>query len=292
MAARPLTIGILAILTTLAVGRATAAGPAFAAEPLDPATTGTSAQAAASYSVMAFNVLYRGANEEKNLQAIADTQPDILCLRELVPGFAGRFAQRLKDDYPHRRYRRYPPRPAWGVGIASKFPITEWRVFRERPYTIPAADALVTIGGTEVRVVCVHLIPPMARYSRGQPAWETIERNRDLRRRQAKYLSFRYRDERRPVLMLGDFNEDVDEPALDFLDEQGFKNSCAIEADRCQDTWPAVTVFPAAFRFDHILGRNLSFVSSRVVEQGGSDHYPVLAEFTLPPPNATVSSGQ
>ena len=252
-----------------------------------PSTATATATTSPSISAMAFNVLYRGADNAKNLDAVARESPDIVCLREIEPGFARAFLDRFEGDYPHRKYRPYRKRPAWGVAIASRYPISEWRVFRERPYIIPAADAVVTVGDAELVVSCVHLIPPMARYRRSEAAWDTIEKNRVLRRRQAKYLLWRYRDEQRPVIMLGDFNEDVDEPALGLLDTKGFKNSCVIEAERCQKTWPAFTIFPAAFRFDHILGRDVSFVSSRVVEAGGSDHYPVVARFTWPLLRAT-----
>ena len=246
-----------------------------------PAAYGADAQA--THSIMAFNVLFRGANQDANLKAIEDTSPDVICFREIETSFAGAFLDRFKEQYPHRRFRRHKPRPAWGVAIASKHPISDWRVFPERPYTIPAADAVVNIDGKELRVVCVHLIPPVARYRRGEAFWQTMERNDVLRRRQAKYLLYRYRDEARPVVMLGDFNEDTDGPALSLLDEKGFTNSCVIETETCEKTWPAfVRVLPAAFRFDHILGRNLNFVSSEVVRAGGSDHYPVAARFTLP----------
>ncbi len=235
-----------------------------------------------TYSAMAFNVLFRGANNDANVAVIAEHAPDILCVREIEGRFAGRFLKDLKADYPHRRYRPHKERPAWGVAIASRYPITQWRVFRERPYTIPAADAVVRVGTRELMVVCVHLIPPVARYRRSEAFWDTIERNKVLRRRQAKYLLYRYQNETRPVLILGDFNEGVGEPALALLKERGFQNSCDIEPDGCQMTWPAMFgPLPARFRFDHILGRNVAFVAGRVIEGGGSDHYPVFARFSL-----------
>ena len=243
-----------------------------------PVATSTSSV----HSAMAFNVLYRGADNDANVAAIDAERPDIVCVREIEGRFAGRFLKDLKQRYPHRRYRPHKERPAWGVAIASRFPITEWRVFRERPHTIPAADAIIRIADRELRVVCVHLVPPVAQYRRGEMVWDTIERNKVLRRRQAKYLLYRYRNEARPVLMLGDFNEDVGEPALSLLADKGFKNSCDLEPGGCQKTWPATfSPLPAGFRFDHILGRNIVFVSGKVVEAGGSDHYPVTAHFSL-----------
>ena len=254
------------------------AGPALA----EPAAIQPTPEPKPVYTAMMFNVLFRGADQNSNLDAIAAAAPDILCLREIENSFAQAFLERLEDQYPHRKYRGHSI-PAWGVAIASRHPLSDWRVFLEDPYKIPAADAVIRLGDREVRVACVHLIPPVARYRRRDSVWETIERNKDLRRRQAKYLAWRYRNERRPVLIMGDFNEDLEEPAMDLLESKGFLNSCHTEPDGCQKTWPAMfRIFPPGFRFDHILGRNLTFIEGNVPREGGSDHYPVVARFTLP----------
>lgn len=237
------------------------------------------------HSAMMFNVLFSSADHQANLDVIASRQPDFVCLREIPPGFAKEFVTRLGDKYPYRHYRRHPTQPAWGVAIASRYPTSDWRVFLEKPYFIPAADVVVNLPDGELRVGCVHLIPPVARYQRGEAFWDTMQRNTLLRVRQAKYLAFRYRSERRPVMILGDFNEDPDDPAMQLLDDRGYRNSCVIKGDECQDSWPAWSG-PGMFRFDQIIGRRLKFTSSRVVEEGGSDHFPVAVEFTLDAPTA------
>ena len=38
-----------------------------------------------SLHVMAFNVLFEGADDAKSVQAIADEDPDVVCLTELTP---------------------------------------------------------------------------------------------------------------------------------------------------------------------------------------------------------------
>lgn len=235
------------------------------------------------HTAMVFNVLVNSSRDEASLDAIDEAMPDILCLREVGPRFAQRFVKRFDARYPHRKYRSHP-QPSYGVALASRYPIVEWRVFLERPYNIPAADAVVRIGADEVRIVCVHLIPPLSRYERGEGMWETMDRNTILRKRQAKYIAYRFRNESRPTMILGDFNEDPDDPAMQLLVDRGFENSCFGEPEGCQMSWPAWFGFFGGFRFDQILGRKMTFVSSRVVEKGGSDHFPVMVEFQVERP--------
>ena len=87
-------------------------------------------------------------------------------------------------------------------------------------------------------------------------------------------------DKQQPVIIMGDFNLNPNEPQLDVLYNMGFKN--ALHKNR--DLHPPSTLTTRFAIIDHIFYRGLNLTSSRtIVETDGiSDHFPVMAYFQLP----------
>lgn len=226
------------------------------------------------FKAMTYNVLYDAPAEdvEKSLDVIEKEKPDILCLRELTPGFAKAFRERLGKDYPHTVL--VPRQGTWGVGIASRHPVLRTERFPEKPHRLPAMEADVKLGGRTLKVVCLHLMPPSK--------LEAMEKNAKVRALQGKALMERYANEKRPILLLGDMNEGRQAAALKAFAAAGFTHACDGPEAACGNTWPgANTALPSVVEIDHILGRGLSFSRARVLRSGGSDHYPVRAFFDL-----------
>lgn len=233
-----------------------------------------------SHRAMAFNVLYRGGDTAQSLDAIEAAAGDILCLRELSSGFAKAFKKRFGSHYP---YRRFKPRKhgTWGVGIASKLPLTDFKLFPQRPHRLPAAEATVHIGKKALVVVCVHLIPPIAKQRSSDTLLATLDKNSNMRAAQAEHIVARFR-KRPAVLLLGDFNESRADRGLQACISAGYIAACDAPDEDCAATWPgAISPWPAILQIDHILGRGLEFAHARVLKTGGSDHYPVVADFRL-----------
>lgn len=234
-------------------------------------------------SLMTFNVLYDAKDVERSLDAIEAADPDVLCLRELGPAFARAFEKRLGRRYPHRSLK---PKASgtWGVGIASRFRMAGARVFAQRPHRMPAMEARVATANGPVVVACLHLFPPVAKRKKSEGVLQSMEQNAELRHQQALAISRRYAAEKRPVVLLGDFNESPGGKAISSLVDAGFLRACEIPAASCGATYPGATSpWPAVFEIDHILGRGVRFTSARVIREGGSDHYPVVASFTVAP---------
>ncbi|MFE8604772.1 endonuclease/exonuclease/phosphatase family protein [Archangium violaceum] len=232
------------------------------------------------FKAMAYNVLYDSPAEdiEKSLDVIEREKPDILCLRELTPGFAKAFRKRLGKEYPHTVL--IPRRGTWGMGIASRHPLPRTRSFAEKPHRIPGMEADVNLGGQPLKVVCVHLMAPGARHSKNESLLVSLEKNAKLRAKQGKSLMERYAHEKAPILLLGDMNEGRQADAMKAFAAAGFTHSCDGAKASCGNTWPgANTALPAVVEIDHILGRGLTFSEARVLRSGGSDHFPVRALF-------------
>ncbi|WP_395837285.1 endonuclease/exonuclease/phosphatase family protein [Archangium violaceum] len=237
------------------------------------------------FKAMTYNVLYEAPAEdvEKSLDVIEKEMPDLLCLRELTPGFAQAFRKRLGKQYPHTVLA--PRKGTWGVGVASRHPLLRTERFPEKPHRLPAMEADVKLGGRELKMVCVHLMAPGAKHSPSETLLESLEKNAKLRERQGEALMKRYEKEEKPLLLLGDMNEGRQAAAMKAFAAAGFVHSCDGPKASCGNTWPgANTALPSVVEIDHILGRGLTFSEARVLRSGGSDHYPVRAFFGFEQP--------
>ena len=121
----------------------------------------------------------------------------------------------------------------------------------------------------------------MGIHKKGDTLLETMDQSAELRRKQAESIVRRYAGEKTPRLIVGDMNEGPEDAALSTLEKAGFAHSCRGSTE-CGATFPGATSFtPAVFEIDHILGRGVTFRSGRVIRDGGSDHFPVFAEFII-----------
>ena len=234
------------------------------------------------YRAMAYNVLYDAKDTKASLDVIESEQPDILCLRELTPAFAESFRKRFALKYPHQALS--PRKGTWGVGIASRHPILRTQRFPEHPHKLPAMEADIQIGGRTLKVVCVHLMPPVSGQRNAEGFFDMMDRNAETRGKQGRALMERYEGERGHLLLLGDMNEGRGGGALKAFTKARFLHACDGPGAACRNTWPGATsALPAVVEIDHILGRGLTFGSARVVRQGGSDNFPVVTRFDFTP---------
>lgn len=231
-----------------------------------------------SLRVMAYNVLYDAENIDASIALIQETNPDILCLTELTSRFEKRLLSKLGKTYLHRASK---PKPGtWGVAIVSKYPILKSDYFPQKPYRIPAMQVNLQINGRRLTVACLHFMPPGAVHDKRDGLLDTLSKNEALREGQAEYLIARYRDLKSPLILAGDLNEERGGRALDRLEDAGFVAACDAEEEDCGPTWPGATsLFPAITQVDHVFGRGLRFVAAKVPSGGGSDHFPIFADF-------------
>lgn len=232
--------------------------------------------------VMAFNVLYKGADDAKSVKAIEDEDPEVLCLTELTPAFIKTFEASLAKTYPHRSFS--PKTGTWGVGFASKRPLRDVVVLPVAPSKIPAMEATVTHDGKRVRLSCVHLVPPVGKYKKTDTLADQFRKNAEVREKQTKTLVTRYSSVKSPLILLGDFNEEPGGAALKVLSDAGFSRGCDQPKSSCSATFPGpANPWPAVFQVDHVFARGLSFVQARTLRAGGSDHFPVSASLGVEP---------
>lgn len=275
LSAKRRTIGLVA---ALALGVAVILVILDRPTPEDWARSG--ADAAAAASILSFNVLTGGTPAEDALAAIDAASPDIVCLQELTPKLAEAFVRRLGSTYPHRIFE--PRAHTQGIGIASRRPLSRTEILTLGLPYLPVAAASVKLAGGQIRIACVHFIPPHSGFGQADDLFQLYEDNKAIRVGQARRVLEHLEDVGGPAIVLGDFNEWPGQAALEALHEAGFTDACHGRRSRCGPTFPGhVVPLPALFRVDHILGRGVAFSGAAVLEAGGSDHYPVAARIHL-----------
>ncbi len=219
---------------------------------------------------------FGGPGPDLALGAILKAGADFVCLQETNAGWERFLRRGLKDRYPHMIFHHEPA--AGGLAVLSRFPLKEVAVVPSPVGWFPAWILRAETPAGPVQVMNLHLHPAVneeggfsiGAYLSTSPA----QRLREIGKFHARL------EPDRPTLVLGDFNEGDGGSAIGWLRERGFTDALA-EFDRSSDTWRWNSSCVAVRRrLDHILySGGFRCVEARVIEEGASDHFPVLAVF-------------
>jgi vancomycin resistance protein VanJ len=213
--------------------------------------------------VVQHNVSDENTDPAGTVRALADADPDLIALEELVPPTLAVYAQTLAPNYPYHAVRGT-------VGLWSKHPLTGARLVDIKPQGITEtwSRGLRTVIHTphgDIVAYVAHLPSVRVRAS-GLASSQRDE--------SAGLLGEAIAAEKlKTVLLLGDLNGTVDDRGLAPLTsrmntaERGFAFS-----------------FPAGFpmaRIDQVMARSATVRQIRTLSPTGSDHLPVTARITL-----------
>ena len=240
------------------------------------------------FSVMTYNVNYGMAAPNLAVRAIRQTDADIVFLQETTPAWRRYLSSELAEAYPHRRYRHY--NGSGGMGVLSKLPFTEISYVHTQAGWFPSWTIQADTPVGPVQICNVHLRPPLTNageLSIGQYFKSPATHRQELAEACGNM------DPELPRLVVGDFNENDFGGGIKWLAEQGFTDALS-QFDTASKTWRWNTsLFKLRDRLDHILySGDLHSVSGWVVNEGLSDHLPVVAviERATPQPAATAAA--
>lgn len=210
------------------------------------------------------NLWVRNTDVEAIRRSIATADADIVVLVELGDAPAGRLDDIL-TGYPHRvitpRIDRYGG--AIRSLIASRFPLTAVADVADGLHDVTAV-AQTPLG--PVNVVGVHLTRPWP----FQYQWGQISQVQALARRRATLTG--------PVIVAGDFNS----VSTGRIGRQVQAEAGLVPAPGWPGTWPSIAPAAVSMTIDQVYrSPDLAFVSRRLGRPMGSDHRPVITEFTL-----------
>jgi vancomycin resistance protein VanJ len=231
---------------------------------------------ASHVTIATFNILDDRATDPATLDAIGALDAEIVALQEITPECVPLLRGRYGARYP---YMILHPKDAAGIGFVSRYPLIE-RAFLPGPNGWhPALHVTAETPNGPLHLLNVHLHAPEGRFvSALRSIAETPAQHR------AEIAQFFAASTPTPDLVLGDFNEDANGAAVQWLETRGFQNVLPLYRPG-QFTWQGHSVgglFQHAI--DHVMsGPGLSPLDAHVSAHGASDHLPIVAGFELVP---------
>jgi endonuclease/exonuclease/phosphatase (EEP) superfamily protein YafD len=239
-----------------------------------------------SVRVATFNVNYGNRLGDQVLGAIAESKADILCLQETTAQSEQFLRKHLAATYPEFHSVGHQ-----GHFYAERFVFASRMKPRDVVF-VPPKDGLFGFycatflcGGTDVRVINVHLTPF------GVPREATIlEGMAAIAATESKHAGeiagiLKAVDADLPTIVAGDFNSLSSFQAPKALVESGFIDSFAFvhaDADK-HPTWHWPTrPLPLKLRIDYIFhSKHFHTVDSTVIRRNGSDHFLLVSGLEL-----------
>ena len=218
------------------------------------------------YRLLQMNLRFNNPTPKKVLSLIGRTNPDVITLDEVSEMWTTELGY-ITSAYPYRILCRYP-NGVFGVALLSKRPFAAGtEPFCERRGAM--AIAKVNFGGTGVDVAAIHLSWPWPR----EQAWQIGE------------LSEPLASLGETAIMAGDCNAVPWSAAVRRVASIGQLTVMPSAGP----TWMYIKLPDFLRRFaglpiDQVFSKGaVTILSSARLEDTGSDHLPVLVEFTLQP---------
>ncbi|MBF0433599.1 MAG: endonuclease/exonuclease/phosphatase family protein [Fibrobacteria bacterium] len=174
----------------------------------------------------------------------------------------------LEVDYPYQK--KTLTEGHFGISLFSKMPFSSAEVKCFGIAINPSISVRYLLQGKPVQLVALHLMPPGEHIC---GAW---------RESQFRSLGKWLQSVEEPVMVAGDFNV----TPWSYLYKQLIKETSLINSSRSEGmytTWPGYLKFSALqIPIDHCLhSMSVTVIRSFKGENAGSDHYPVIVDFTL-----------
>ncbi len=227
--------------------------------------------------VMSYNVNFGLGGDPGALAIIRENDCHVVFLQETTPGWERAIRRDLGDLYPHMAFRQGPG--AGGLAVLSKYPAVESELIDPPPGGwFPAWRIVLETPLGRLQALNVHLRPKISDSGSVVSGYFTTDAIRE--REIGEYA--RKLDPGLPTLIVGDFNENRDGDAVEFLARAGMRSALG-EFSPYQRTWRWNTsVGQISSELDHMVyDPRLEPLDVWVVERGRSDHLPVVGLFEL-----------
>lgn len=227
--------------------------------------------------VMTFNVNFGIAGDDATLKTIANSGADVVLLQETTAPWQQAIEYSLRKQYPHQSFRHCCG--AGGLAVLSRFPFENKQyVPAPKPGWFPAWRVVVDSPLGKVQMLNVHLRPPVSDEGSFVSGYFSTQ---DIRRKEM-VSHLKTLAPSMPTIVAGDFNENAKGDAVKVLkDKQMVSVLPQFHGDTHTWRWPTRFLTLRA-QLDHIVydRQRLKPLDAKVLRQGRSDHYPVMATFT------------
>jgi endonuclease/exonuclease/phosphatase family metal-dependent hydrolase len=252
--------------------------PLLAGCPERPLTPRGPSPGATHFTIQTFNVEISDDADPETIAAVGASDADVLCLQEVTPRWQATLVERYGARYPYAAWHVERGQSTSGLGVLSRFPVTDLGIDPAPAGAHPAWHLHVETPAGPVQVLQAHLRAPLNGARTALEAYLTVDGDH---REAVDVFTARLR-EGLPTIVLGDFNEDDEGAAVKRLEAQGFVNALPLFHPG-QPTWRYRSVAGQMDRaLDHIMyGPGLAPLNAYVLRAGRSDHLPVVAHFEI-----------
>jgi endonuclease/exonuclease/phosphatase family metal-dependent hydrolase len=235
--------------------------------------------------VASYNINYGNVNLPAIVETIARSDADLVCLQETNRQSELYLRRRLGRTYRHMTFRHSAG--AGGYGFLSKSPVRKRSHLPRRHGVFGTWIAEVKLGGRDVQIVNVHLLPTIPR--RGQNAKQLVKlllKTEGIRGREIAHIHSKLRPDV-PTILAGDLNSVPGFPVTRYLAARGmidsFRSAAPKDANGFTWHWPWRGT-ELRQRFDYIFhSDHVKTCSSEVIRSEASDHYLLVSTLTWAP---------
>ncbi len=224
--------------------------------------------------VVSYNINWGMPDPQKVVEFLAEADADVICLQETHRAWANILINQLQGRYPYYVFEEWGG--AGGIAIMSKYELQKVRLVEPEAGWFPAllAEAQTPIG--TIQFVNVHLRPPLS--ENGSPSPSALFKTTNIRLKEIKQFIAKA-DPDKPIVVLGDFNENEQGKAVKWLIAKGFTDGLAGHDPNSPTwNWPVGYGIELKDRLDHVMfSQDLRCTSAEVGKVKASDHMPVVA---------------
>lgn len=218
-----------------------------------------------TYRVLLSNVLQHNHEYSKAVNFMRATNPDMMILVEVNQAWIDRLEPiRAELKYCHASLRE----DNYGVALLSRFPFEKADVHYFGEAQVPTVIARLQLGGKELTLIGTHPPPPKGRL------------NAAYRNQQMRELATYTASQAGHIIFGGDLNLTPWSTYYhDFLRQSGLRDSR--QGFGVQASWPADRPYVRVPIDQIFVSRGINIHSRRLGPAIGSDHYPVILEFSF-----------
>ncbi len=213
------------------------------------------------------NVLTSNQQHSRFIGFIKKENPDFILVTE-VNGAWMKSLEVLQSDYPHTV--SFARQDNFGIALFSKLPLVDAKILTLGERKLPSIFARVQVDAQHfMTILGTHPLPPGS------------SRQTNWRNEQLSVISELAGGSKRSVLLLGDLNVTPWSPQFaDVLQISKLRDSR--NGFGIQTTWPTGELVFLRIPIDHVLvSEDVHIHDRRVGSNIGSDHYPVIVDFSI-----------
>ena len=225
---------------------------------------------ARSFRLVVTNVLMDNREGGKWLRTIRSARPDLIVAVETDAWWAEQ-ARALEEEYPHRI--EVPQDNTYGILVYSRWPLDDTEIRELVEENVPSVWTHVDLpSGDRVRLVFIHPRPPRP----------DIPQSSSFRDAELVLVAREVKDHGGPLVVAGDLND----VAWSYTTSLFQKTSGLLDPRIGRGLYSTFHAQNPLMRWplDHVFhSDDLKLVELRLLDEVGSDHFPILIELLYDP---------